>query len=178
MYKRQADARADLSGLPDGGLNIAYEALDRPIALGWGDDVAIRWIPKKADPVELTYDQLRRRTNRFARALAHIGLGPGTRVASLAGRIPDVHVAALGTLRAGGVFSPLFSAFGPEPIAQRVAIGGIQVLVTTPSLFRRKIEPMLDDLSSVVAVLLVGEYPAVPDDPRVYGLEDLSLIHI
>lgn len=163
-------ARAELDGLPDGGLNIAHEALDRWVAAGAGALVALRWLPKRDDPVDLTYDELTRRTNRFARALRSLGHGRGVCVASLAGRIPDVHVTALGTLRAGGVFSPLFSAFGPEPIAQRISIGSIAVLVTTPSLFRRKIAPILDELTSVQTVLVTGDDPELPDDPRVHSL--------
>jgi hypothetical protein len=44
-------------------------------------------------------------------------------VFALAGRIPELYVAALGTLKAGAVFCPLFSAFGPEPIRQRLELG-------------------------------------------------------
>lgn len=168
-----ARARDELAGLPGGGLNIAHEALDRWVDAGAGDRVALRWLPKRREAVDLTYAQLAARTNRFARALTALGHGPGVRVASLAGRVPDVHVTALGTLRAGGVFSPLFSAFGPEPIAQRVEIGGIEVLVTTPSLWRRKVAPILDDLASVRTVLVTGDEPDLPDDPRVHGLEDV-----
>ena len=166
-----AQARAELDGLGGGGLNIAHEALDRWVSAGAGDRVALRWLPKRNDPVELTYASLTRRTNRFARALRSLGHGPGVRVASLAGRVPDVHVTALGTLRAGGVFSPLFSAFGPEPIAQRIGIGHVEVLVTTASLFRRKIAPMLDDLQSIRSVLVMGDAPELPDDARVRALE-------
>ena len=51
---------------------------------------------------------------------------------SLLGRVPELYIAALGTLRNGSVFSPLFSAFGPEPVRTRMAIGEAKVLVTTP----------------------------------------------
>lgn len=51
-------------------------------------------------------------------------MGKGERVFVLAGRIPELYVAVLGTLKNGSVLSPLFSAFGPEPIAARLRIGG------------------------------------------------------
>jgi acetyl-CoA synthetase len=49
----------------------------------------------------------------------------------LAGRVPELYVSVLGTLKYGAVACPLFSAFGPEPIRQRLDIGGGRVLVTT-----------------------------------------------
>ena len=57
----------------------------------------------------------------------------------LLGRIPELYVALLGALKAKCVLSPLFSAFGPEPIATRLEIGEGQVLVTTEALYRRKV---------------------------------------
>ena len=55
--------------------------------------------------------------------LRSLGVGKGDRVFTIMGRIPELYVAMLGALRNGCVVSPLFSAFGPEPIATRVNIG-------------------------------------------------------
>ena len=57
---------------------------------------------------------------------------------SLLGRVPELYIAVLGTLKNTSVFCPLFSAFGPEPIRQRLERGDGRVLVTTPALYRRK----------------------------------------
>ena len=56
----------------------------------------------------------------------------------LAGRIPELYIIALGTLKNASVFCPLFSAFGPEPIQQRMSIGEGSVLVTTEALYNRR----------------------------------------
>ena len=58
----------------------------------------------------------------------------------LLGRVPELYIAVLGALKAKCVASPLFSAFGPEPIATRLEIGDARVLVTTEALYRRKVE--------------------------------------
>jgi acetyl-CoA synthetase len=71
----------------------------------------------------------------------------------------------LGALRNGNVVSPLFSAFGPEPIATRVTIGEPSVLVTTTAIYHRKIETMRDQLTSVRQVLLVDQDDAADDLP-------------
>ena len=60
-----------------------------------------------------------------------LGVGKGDRVFALAGRIPELYIAALGTFKNRSLFCPLFSAFGPEPIRARLSIGQAKVLVTT-----------------------------------------------
>ena len=157
-----AQAWDDLGGPPDAerGVNIADLALDRHVRAGRGDHVALRWIGRQADgvdePVDLTYAMLASRTDRFASALRRHRFGPGTGVASLTGRIPDLYVSVLGTLKAHGVFTPLFSAFGPEPIEQRLRLGRIRVLVTTPLLYRRKVAQIIDRLPDLELVLICG----------------------
>jgi acetyl-CoA synthetase len=114
-------AREELDGLPGGrGLNIAYEAIGRHVAKGHGDQTAIIWLGKSGGRVEITYADLDSLTNRFANVLAALGVAAGDRVYSLAGRIPELYVCGLGTLKHQAVFCPLFSAFGPEPIAERL----------------------------------------------------------
>ena len=147
------------NGTPD-SVNIADIAVDRHVRDGNGDRVALRFIGRERDdiddPVDITYARLARRTNRFADAMRRRGFGTGTGVATLAGRIPDLYVAALGTMKAHGTFTPLFSAFGPDPIAQRMNLGRIKILVTTPLLYRRKVAPMLDRLTHLELVLVCG----------------------
>jgi acetyl-CoA synthetase len=70
-------------------------------------------------------------------------------------RIPELYIACLGTLKNGSVFSPLFSAFGPEPIAARIAIGEGKVLVTTEALYRKKVASVRASLPSLEHVLIV-----------------------
>jgi acetyl-CoA synthetase len=155
-----AQLRADGGrGQPD-SVNIADLAVDRHVRDGNGDRVALRFIERDRgdvdDPVDITYAMLARRTNRYADAMRRRGFSDGTGVATLAGRIPDLYVAALGTLKAHGTFTPLFSAFGPDPIAQRMNKGRIRILVTTPLLYRRKVAPILDRLPHLELVLVCG----------------------
>lgn len=148
-------ARAELDGLPGGALNIAHEALDRHVLAGRGTKVAIRWIAKDGHRRDLTYAELASQTNRFANGLKSLGVVPGDRVYCLLGRVPDLYVAALGTLKAGAVFCPMFSAFGPEPIKARMTIGDAKVLVTSEALYRRKVAEWRAELPSLTHVLLI-----------------------
>jgi acetyl-CoA synthetase len=158
------EAERDLSKLPgNGGLNIAYECVDRHASSPRRDRLALRWLSKLGEARDVTYDGLRRLTNRFANVLRGLGVGKGDRVFALAGRIPELYTAALGTLKNGSVFCPLFSAFGPEPIHQRLSIGEGNVLITTEALYsRRKIAELRGSLPSLRHVLVIGESRSAP----------------
>jgi acetyl-CoA synthetase len=147
-------ARVALRGLPDGGLNIAFEAVDRHLDDGLADKVAIRWLGRDLGVQDFSYRQLAAFSSRFAHLLEHLGVAPGERVFSLLGRVPELYVAALGTLKAGRVFSPLFSAFGPEPVKARMEIGDARVLVTTEAFYHRKVAPWRAELPGLRRVLL------------------------
>ena len=158
-------ARGALDGLPGGGLNIAHEAVDRHCAGPQRDHLALRWLGKRGEVRDFSYADLARFTNRFANVLARLGLEKGERVFLLAGRIPELYIGALGTLKAGGVFCPLFSAFGPEPIRQRIGIGDGRVLVTTAAFYKRKVAELRSSLPGLRHVLLLGtpeEIRAIP----------------
>ena len=155
-------ARALLEGLPDGGLNIAHEAVVRHARGPLAHTVALRFIGKDGAIRELDYAALHERVQRFANLLGTLGVGPGDTVFSLAGRVPELYVAALGSLAAKAVFCPLFSAFGPEPIWTRMHQGRAKVLVTTSRLYQRKVAELRERLPSLEHVLLIdGE--AGPD---------------
>ena len=149
-------ARATLDGLPGGGLNIAHEAVDRHVAAGHGGQVAIRWLGRDASR-ELSYDALAADAARFANVLVGHGLGRGARVYALLGRVPELYTAALGTLKAGMAFTPLFAAFGPEPIRARMEIGDAVALVTTAAAYRRKIAAWRAEIPSLKLVLIIDD---------------------
>ncbi len=144
-----------LDGLPDGRINIAHEAIDRHVANGKGDKVALRWITKDGERVDYTYLDLAERSNRFANVLRTLGVEKGERVYSLLGRVPELYIAALGTLKAGAVFCPLFSAFGPEPLKSRMEIGDAKLLVTSKRLYKRKVAALRDELPNLTEILLI-----------------------
>ena len=157
-------ARALLDGLPGGGLNIAYEAIDRHVKAGRGDRLALRWIGRDDGIRDFTYAALGVAINRFANVLAQRGIAKGDRVFSLLGRVPELYIAALGTLKNGSVFAPLFSAFGPEPIKARMTIGDARALITTEAFYRRKIEPWRTELANLKHVFLAECSASLPPD--------------
>ncbi|MCJ7758413.1 MAG: AMP-binding protein, partial [Gillisia sp.] len=145
----------ELNGLPQGkGLNIAHEAIDRHSTGKLKDTVAIRFIRKNRSVNDFTYSMLQKQTSKFANVLRSLGIKKGERVFSLAGRIPELYITALGTLKTTAVFCPLFSVFGPEPIFQRMNKGEASVLVTTSALFEKKIKQLMEKLPSLRFIIL------------------------
>lgn len=167
-------ARQELDGLPGGaGLNVAHEAVDRHAAGPMRQKAAFRFLRKSGKVEDVSYERLRGLTNRFANALRRLGVGPGDRVFTLTGRIPALYIAALGTLKNRSIFSPLFSAFGPEPIAARVKLGGARVLLTTETLYRRKVRGLCEALPELEHVILVGDGAPAKADPGTWDYDEL-----
>ncbi|KFF61097.1 acetyl-CoA synthetase [Cryobacterium sp. MLB-32] len=150
------EARSSLSGLPGGrGVNIAHEAVDRHASGPLAEHEALRFMSADGSAHSLTYAQLAEQTGRFASVLRGLGIERGDRVFSLLGRRPELYIAVLGTFKNASVFCPLFSAFGPEPVRQRLQLGAGRVLVTTKALYRKKIAQIRDTLPSLQHVFLV-----------------------
>ncbi|HEU4726746.1 MAG TPA: AMP-binding protein, partial [Kofleriaceae bacterium] len=159
---RWAVATAELVG--PRGLNIAEIAVDRHARGALAGKVALRWRGKRGDARDVTYAELAADMRRFGNALRGLGVGPGDVVFALCPRIPALYAAALGTLAVQAVFSPLFSAFGPDPIVTRVRAAAGKVLVTTASLYARKIAPIRHLLPSLRHVIVVDDGGGVPAD--------------
>ena len=161
------DACDALHGLPGGGINIAYECLDRHVLEGNGQRLALRFIGRDWQRTDYTYASLCELSHRFAAGLDALGVARGEAVFSLLGRCPELYATVLGTLQGGRLFCPLFSAFGPEPVQSRLGRGDGRVLVTTESLYRRKVAPVRAELPRLEHVILIdGEAGADAGAPE------------
>ncbi|OBH84536.1 acetate--CoA ligase [Mycobacterium scrofulaceum] len=159
---RWSDVPDPCEGMGPGLCNIAYAAVDRHTAGPAATRTALRFVPDRPwDGViathDLSYAELGRLARRFTSALRSLGIDKGNRVFTLMGRTPELYIAMMGALRNGSVVSPLFSAFGPEPIATRVNIGQADVLVTTRAIYQRKVAKIRDRLPSLRHVFVVGD---------------------
>ncbi len=147
--------QAALQGLPvNKGINIAYEAVERHSTGKLKDTLALRCIQKNKTTKDFTYFDLHQLSSRFANILTSLGVKKGERVFTLTGRIPELYISALGTLKKTAVFCPLYSVFGPEPVFQRLSKGEAKVLVTSTTLFEKKVRQLLDRLPLLQFVLL------------------------
>ncbi|HEY7377289.1 MAG TPA: acetate--CoA ligase [Steroidobacteraceae bacterium] len=153
-------AQRELSPAAATRLNIAHEAVDRHVLNGRGAHLAARFVDRNWARHDVTYADLRAASNRLAHVLMGLGVCQGECVATLLGRVPELYLTALGTLKLGAIYGPLFSAFGPEPLKTRLQIGRVRVLVTSDTFYRRKVAAIRTSLAELRHVLIVR------DDPR------------
>jgi acetyl-CoA synthetase len=172
-----AAARATLDGLPgDGGLNIAYECVERHAGGPRASHLALRFLGRRGEVRDYSYADLAGLTSRFANVLDALGVGVGERVFFLTGRVPELYAGVLGTLEHRSVACTLFSAFGPEPIRQRLAIGDGRVLVTTGAMYTRKIAQLRDSLPRLEHVLIIDPPRPSRDDDVPADTSSLSAL--
>ncbi|WP_327101126.1 AMP-binding protein [Nocardia vinacea] len=93
------------------------------------DRIAFTVVDPDLTSTDLTYGELRERSQRFAVALADLGVEPGDRVATLMSKSADLVVALLGIWRRGAVHVPLFTAFAPPAIAFRLEASGTTIVI-------------------------------------------------
>src|SRR2546422_4863852 len=101
-----------------------------------------------------TFAEFAREANKAANGLSSLGVEKGDRVFMFLERIPECYFTAFGTLKLGAVIGPLFSAFGPDAVKDRLADSGAKVLVTSPELWGR-VKQIRADLSELKHVVLV-----------------------
>lgn len=105
--------------------SVAHLLCDRHPA----DATAYTIVAPDGSAVDLTYGRLREMSERFAAALAGLGVRPGDRVATLMGKSVEYLAALLGIWRAGAVHVPLFTAFATPAVVLRLTGSDTKVVV-------------------------------------------------
>ena len=106
---------------PDGELNTCYNAVDRHVAAGRGDQKAVIYdSPITDSSSSMTFAELQIATARFAGMLARLNVKKGDRVILYMPMIPQSVVAMLGCARLGAVHSVVFGGFAAAELAKRI----------------------------------------------------------
>ncbi|PXY20566.1 propionyl-CoA synthetase [Prauserella flavalba] len=106
---------------PDGELNTAYNALDRHVEQGRGEQPALIWdSPVTGSQRTYTYADLRDEVAKFAGALDSLGVTKGDRVIIYMPMVPEAVIAMLGCARIGAIHSVVFGGFAPKELAARI----------------------------------------------------------
>ena len=104
-----------------GRLNTCYNALDRHVERGRGDQAAIIYDSAVTDSKRtITYSELLSEVANFAGVLAAQGVGKGDRVIAYMPMIPEAIVAVLACARLGAVHSVVFGGFAANELATRI----------------------------------------------------------
>ncbi|MDR9262860.1 Acetyl-coenzyme A synthetase [Burkholderia multivorans] len=147
---------AHLHGDLEHGLNACVECCDRHAS---GDAVALDWIDIDGAHRRFTFAQMKALAARVANLLVERGVKPGDVVAGLLPRTPELVATILGTWRAGAVYQPLFTAFGPKAIEHRLRMSDARLVVTNVA-NRAKLDEVAD--CPPVATVRAPEAP-LPD---------------
>jgi propionyl-CoA synthetase len=104
-----------------GRLNTCYNAVDRHVENGRGEQAAIIYDSPVTDSKEtITYRQLQGRVARFAGALLQLGVETGDRVIIYMPMVPEALIAMLGCARIGAIHSVVFGGFSARELATRI----------------------------------------------------------
>ena len=157
-----------------GTTNMVLNCIDRHRGTRAWEREFLLW---EGEPPEehrrLTYREFDAEVCRLAQGLRALGLGRGDVIALYLPNLPETFAAFFAVLKIGAVVMPLFSGFGPQPIATRLADGGAKAVITADGTWRRgsaaAMKSVLDEalgqapsVEHVVVVRRMGERVAAP----------------
>ncbi len=158
-YKKWAQV-LDVSNMPfarwfvGGELNTCYNALDRHVEAGRGDQPALIYDSPVTDTIRTyTYSELTYRVSRIAGFLRSLGVGKGDRVVIYMPMIPEAAMAMLACARIGAIHSVVFGGFAPRELAIRIDDARPKVVLSASCGIEVKriipYKPLLDEAISI-----------------------------
>ena len=167
-----------------GRLNASANCLDRHVAAGNGDRVAIHWEAENADELgdkgrrAVTYADLLDMTQRFANVLRSLGVGKGDVVGIYLPMLPETAAAMLACARIGAIHNVVFGGFSAESVRERMEFSDAKLLVTADATLRRgEPIPMKPNVDGILSALPKVEHCVVVDrchtDPPMTAGRDL-----
>jgi acetyl-CoA synthetase len=155
-----------------GKLNASVSCVDRHALGPRRNKAAIVFEGEPGDRRTMTYWDLYREVNQFARVLDRLGIKKGDRVAIYLPMIPEAIVAMLGCARVGAIHSVVFGGFSPESLRDRINDSQCRLLVTADGGYRRgMVVPLkrnadraLEETPSIEHVVVVQRRPGGQGD--------------
>jgi len=133
----------------DGELNVTANCLDRHVANGLGDRVAIHFEGEPGDTRTITYGELTHEVKRAANMLTALGVEAGDRVAIYMPMIPETVIAMLAVARLGAAHSVVFGGFSAESLRSRIDDAQAELIITADGGYRKgrvsALKPTVDD---------------------------------
>jgi acetyl-CoA synthetase len=150
------DADKMVDWFPGGKINAAYNAIDRHVKGPRKNKVALILDNGEGKVVKMTFQQLYEETNKFANMLKKLGIKKQDRVFFFLQRSPELYAGFLGAIKYGAVASPMFPAFGPDALRDRLLDSGAVALITDSDLKSRVYE-VKDQLPELKHMIIVGK---------------------
>ena len=169
---------------PDAELNTCYNAIDRHVLAGRGDQIAIIYDSAMTGTKKFyTYNELLEKVSAFAGALAKQGVTKGDRVLIYMPMIPEAIYAMLACARLGAIHSVVFGGFAANELAVRIDDATPKVIVTSSGGFEpgRHVEylPIIEKALAMskgsVETVIVHERAAVPGSVK--DFDEVTSVH-
>ncbi len=151
-----ADAEKMVDWFPDGKINAAYNVVDRHAKGKNADKIALIYDDGEGNAQRVTFKQLYEQTNKFANVMKKLGIKRQDRVFFFLQRSPELYIGFLGAIKYGAIASPMFPAFGPDAIKDRLLDSGAVCLITDNELKTRFYE-VKDQLPEMKHTIIVGD---------------------
>ncbi|MCD2444210.1 acetate--CoA ligase [Agromyces sp. SYSU K20354] len=136
----------------DGELNVAVNCLDRHVAAGLGDRVAIHFEGEPGDSRDITYAELTDEVKRAANVLEGLGVGEGDRVAIYLPMIPEAVISMLAVARIGAIHSVVFGGFSSDSLASRIDDAEAKLVITADGGYRKgRVFPLKPTVDEAIA---------------------------
>lgn len=176
-------AKKDISWFADNKVNAAFNAVDRHMNDGRRNKVALYSVNTDNQLETFTFQDIYYLSNRLGNALKDLGVSKGDRVFIFLPRIAELYISTIAISKIGAVIGPLFSAFGPDALRDRLENSGAKVVITTKEL-KPKLDEIRDQLPELEYVIVVnGDGDHKPGDLSyeeimVNASEHLSVAHM
>lgn len=119
-----------------GKVNMVYESVDRHVADGYGEKIALHYFGE-AEEYTLTYRELKEKSDLWATVLKNKGVKKGDFVFVFLEKHPDCHIAMLAAIKLGAIVGPLFEAFMKDAVKERIADCEGTYLIASTELIKR-----------------------------------------
>ncbi|KAK4535326.1 hypothetical protein CDCA_CDCA04G1351 [Cyanidium caldarium] len=143
--------------------NICYNAVDRHVHAGRGDQVAFHYEANDVDDARahraITYAQLLEMVRRMAQVLRDAGVQRGEPVAIYMPMVPELPAAMLACARIGAVHSVVFGGFSAESLAGRIADAQCRVVITCDGVMRGSKLVLLKQVADEAIALCESRQP-------------------
>ena len=132
-----------------GKINIIHNALDRHVDSWRKNKLALIWEGEDGEQRTYSYFDLWKEVNRFANILKSMGVKKGDTVTIYMGRVPELPIAMLATVKIGAIHSVVYGGFSEQALADRIEDAQSKVLITCDGAWLRGKTVNLKDIADI-----------------------------
>ena len=147
-------AKNELDFFAEGKLNAAYNAIDRHVNKGHADKIALYCVNEAGHLKKFTFKEIASLSNRLANGLHSLGVNKGDCVFVFLPRTVELYASIIAIAKIGAIVGPLFSAFGPDALKDRLIDSQAKAIITNSALKQKllAIGHQLPDLKHIIVV--------------------------